>query len=461
MDAESSDVQPEVTAPLVQPPSVLPHDRTIQLLTLAAGLPGAVVCLVLLWVGDWTAKVQWTFSVLVVGMWLGCALAVRERVIYPMQTLSNLLNALREGDYSLRSRRARRDDALGEVMREINALGDTLIARRREAQEAITLLRAVLAGIDVAVFTFDETQRLRLVNRAGSDLLGRPEPELIGHNAAQLGLLPALSGADHRTFEAEFPSKPAARWSLHRTTFRAGGRPQQLLVLADVSVSLREEERAAWQRLIRVLGHEINNSLAPIQSIADSLLTLLNRPETLRCADWEGDTRDGLGIISGRAEALTRFLNAYSRLARLPAPDRRPQSVRTLVRRAAALETRLPVEIFPDGDVSASVDGDQIEQALINLIQNAADAALETGGGVRVGCALEGNSVHIVVEDGGMGLSGTANLFVPFFTTKEHGSGIGLVLSRQIVEAHGGSLTLEDRANGRRGCVATVRLPLQ
>ncbi len=306
--------------PLPYTTSNIPHDRAIQLWTLFAGLPGAMVCLVLLWTGDWTPKVQWTFSLLVVSVWLGCVLAVRERVIYPMQTLTNLLTALREGDYSLRSRRARRDDALGDVMREINLLGDTLVTRRREALEAVALSRAVMAEIDVAVFTFDDTRHLRLANRAGIELLGQPENELVGLSAADLRLASALEGDDRRTLDADFPGRKGARWSLHRTSFRERGRPHQLLVLADVSQSLRDEELAAWQRLIRVLGHEINNSLAPIGSIAESLLTLLNRPEEERAADWQDDTRDGLAVIGGRSQSLGRFMDAYSRLARLPAP---------------------------------------------------------------------------------------------------------------------------------------------
>ena len=452
--------QPPRAEPLPYTASSLPHDRAIQLWTLFAGLPGAGVCLVLLWTGDWTPKVQWTFSLLVVAVWLGCVAAVRERVVYPMQTLTNLLTALREGDYSLRSRRARRDDALGDVMREINLLGDTLVTRRREAREAIALSRAVLAGIDVAVFTFDDTQQLRLANRAGVELLGQPENELVGRSAAELRLAAALEGDNPRTLDADFPGRTGARWSLHRTSFRERGRPHQLLVLADVSQSLRDEERAAWQRLIRVLGHEINNSLAPIGSIAESLLSLLNRPETERAADWQDDARDGLAVISSRAQSLGRFLDAYARLARLPAPQRRRQSLAALVRRAAALETRLAVEVRIDDEAMAAVDGDQVEQALINLIKNAADAALETGGGVRVGCTAGAASAVVVVEDDGLGLSGTANLFVPFFTTKSHGSGIGLVLSRQIAEAHGGSLHLINRSDGQRGCRATLHLPV-
>ncbi len=453
------DGRPPRVEPLPFATSNLPHDRAIQLLTLFAGLPGVMVSLVVLWAGDWTLKVQWTFSLLVVAVWLGCVFAVRERIIYPMQTLTNLLAALREGDYSLRSRRARRDDALGDVMREINLLGDTLLTRRREAQEAVALSRAVLAGIDVAVFTFDDTDHLRLVNRAGSELLGQPEGELVGCSAAELGLAASLEGDNHRTLDTDFPGRTGARWSLYRTSFREKGRPHQLLVLADVSQSLRDEERAAWQRLIRVLGHEINNSLAPIASIAESLLMLLNRPEPARLADWQDDTRDGLEVIAGRSQSLSRFMAAYSDLARLPPPERQRQSLAARVRRAAALETRLAVQVGIENEATVLIDGDQIEQALINLIKNAADASLETGGGVRVDCAATAGWAVVVVQDDGLGLSGTTNLFVPFFTTKSHGSGIGLVLSRQIVEAHGGTLTLQNRADGQRGCWATLRLP--
>jgi nitrogen fixation/metabolism regulation signal transduction histidine kinase len=247
---------------------------------------------------------------------------------------------------------------------------------------------------------------------------------------------------------------------LRRTSFREGGRPHQLLVLADLSQPLREEERAAWQRLIRVLGHELNNSLAPIHSIADSLVMLLCRPVTQRSGDWEQDIEGGLEVIASRAEALSRFMGGYSKLARLPAPVIRDCEIEPLIRHAAAFEVRLPVTIHPGIPIILPLDSDQMSQSLINLIRNGADAALETGSSVDVGWKVEEAFVEIYVDDGGHGLTNTTNLFVPFFTTKPRGSGIGLVLSRQIIEAHAGSLVLMNRPDGKEGCRAVVRLPL-
>ncbi|HEX6132697.1 MAG TPA: ATP-binding protein [Longimicrobiales bacterium] len=426
-------------------------------LALAAGLPGTVVALALLVINDYSAKVVWTFAILVVGCWLAFAFALRERVVRPLQTLSNLLAALLEGDYSIRSRGATSDDALGLAMLEVNALGETLREQRLGALEASALLRKVMEEIDVAVFAFDADLKLRLVNRAGERLLDMPAERMTGRTAEALGLVTLLEGEDQRTINAAFPGA-RGRWELRRSMFRQGGAPHRLLVLSDLSKTLREEELLAWQRLIRVLSHEINNSLAPIKSIAGSLKALMSRAP--RAPDADDDLQRGLDVIAGRSEALQRFMGSYARLARLPAPALRPVRVSDWVRRVVALETRMPVRVEPGPETVIRADGDQLDQLLINLLRNGVDAALETGGGVCVGWSCNGDKVTVTVRDDGPGLADTTNLFVPFFTTKPNGSGIGLALSRQIVDAHGGLLTIENR-RGARGVIASVTLPVR
>ena len=387
--------------------------------------------------------------------WLGSTFALRERVVRPLQTLSNMLAALREEDFSIRARGAGTDDALGLALFEVNSLGQTLREQRLGALEATALLARVMEEIDVAVFAFDETRSLQLVNRAGEHLLSEPAERLVGRSAEEVGLAECLDGEAPRMLDATFPGG-AGRWQLRRGTFRQGGRPHQLLVLADLSRALREEEREATRRLVRVLGHEINNSLAPIKSVAESLRDLLGKHPA---SNGDGDLGRGLDLIAGRAESLSRFMASYARLAKLPAPRLAPVDVATWVRRVAALERRLPVLIEPGPDVEIQADGDQLDQLLINLVDNAVDAALETSGGVSVGWEKARRFVEVWVRDEGPGLSDTANLFVPFFTTKPEGSGIGLALSRQIAEAHGGSLALGNRTEGK-GAEARLRLPV-
>jgi two-component system nitrogen regulation sensor histidine kinase NtrY len=440
---------------LLPPSSSLSYERKVLRLTLLGGLPAVIVSITLLIREDYTPKVVWTLAVLIFATWLIVAALLRERVVRPLQTLSNLLGALREGDYSIRARGADRDDALGLAFLEANVLGETLRSQRLGAMEATTLLRTVMGEIDVAVYAFDERQRLRLVNRAGARVLGQPEERLLGRKAAQLGLVEPLQGETPRAADMTFPGA-RGRWEVRRSAFRQDGRPHTLLVLADLSKTLREEELKAWQRLVRVLSHEINNSLAPIKSLAGSLQAVLDRQP--RAKDADEDIKRGLNVIGGRADALVRFMSSYARLARLPTPEREPVQVAAWIRRVAALETRLPVHVTGGPEIAIRADGDQLDQLLINLLRNAVDASLETNGEVRLGWARRNGILEVRVEDEGPGIESGANLFVPFFTTKPEGSGIGLVLSRQIAEAHGGTITLENRKEGA-GCVAVVRLP--
>ncbi|HXW56462.1 MAG TPA: ATP-binding protein [Candidatus Cybelea sp.] len=435
--------------------SPLLYERRILLLALAAGLGSTIVAVVLLWTGDYSAKAEWTLTVLMVVLWLSFAFSAQSRVIFPLRTLSNLLAALREGDFSIRARGALRNDVLGEVLREVNALGETLRQQRLGALEAVALLRKVMEEIDVAVFAFDGAGRLRIINRAGERVLNRPADALLGRAADELGLADYLSGETPRIIQAAFPGK-SGRWEIHRGSFREAGLPHEVLLISDLSRALREEERQAWQRLIRVIGHELNNSLAPIKSVAENLGGMLGRRD--RPADWQDDMRAGLNVIAARADGLARFMNAYARLAKLPPPVFRDIEVGPWMRRVVGLEPRLAVELQAGPELLIHADPDQLEQVLINLLHNAVDAALETGGGVRVGWDSADSYLEIWVQDDGPGIPNSANLFVPFFTTKPSGSGIGLVLSRQIAEAHGGSLVLENRVS-RRGAEARLRLP--
>jgi nitrogen fixation/metabolism regulation signal transduction histidine kinase len=437
----------------------LKFEKRITLLAIAAGFPAVTLCALLLWLDGYSARVQWTVDLFLLLVWLGVAFNLKQRIVRPLQTLSNILAAIREGDYSIRGRRAASGDALGEVMLEVNDLGQTLREQRLGALEATALLRTVMGEIDVAVFAFDGEQRLRLVNRAGEKLLAQPATRLLGRTSSELGLAACFHREEAEgphTMQMIFPGG-VGRWDIRRSTFREGGTQHQLLVLTDLSQTLREEERTAWQRLLRVLGHELNNSLAPIKSVAGSLADLLDLQP--RPADWDDDMQRGLKVISSRADSLARFVESYSKLARLPQPRFESLDIGALLRRVASLETRLPVNVGAGPELMVQGDNVQLEQLLINLVRNAVDASMETNGAVEVGWTQNNGQVEVWISDEGPGLANTANLFVPFFTTKAKGSGIGLVLSRQIAEAHGGTLTLANR-QGLRGCEALLRLPL-
>jgi len=433
------------------------HDARVLLLALAGGLPAVLVCIILLATGKHSGQEQWTLDLLVVLCWLGFCFAARGRVAGPLRTLANLLEAMREGDYSIRARVENPREPMGEVMQQVNAMAATLRDQRLGALEATALLRKVMEEIEVAAFAFDPQQSLRLVNRAGERLLAQPAERLLARDATSLGLAEYLIGEPEHTIQRSFPGA-TGRWGIRRSQFRENGVPHQLLVFTDLTRPLREEELQAWQRLVRVLGHELNNSLTPIKSIAQSLDHLVKSnplPE-----DWADDMSRGLNVIATRSESLSRFMSSYARLAKLPPPKFGPVEVNALLRRVTSLETRMQVFFEECPPLTIQGDSDQLEQVLINLVRNAVDAAQETGGRVFVRHERTPMILAITVRDEGPGLSNTANLFVPFFTTKRGGSGIGLVLSRQIAEAHNGSLSLRNAPNGP-GCEARLVLPLQ
>ena len=380
-----------------------------------------------------------------------------EGMMRPLQTLSNVVSSLREGDYSFRARGAASADALGELAGEVNALADLLQKQRVRSLEATALLARILEVMHAPLFAFDREDMLQLVNNAGAQLLGRQLARCFGHSAQELGLESLLGSADQTIHS--FGSRPS-RWLLRKALFRQDGAPHTLLLLADVSQPLQEEEQIAWKRLIRVLGHELSNSLAPIKSIAGSLLAraenITSDEATIR------DFRRGLGVIESRADALHRFVQSYRLLAQLPPPHLKPVQAGQLLERVSLLVQGVPIEVDPGPAVTLNADPDQLEQMFINLLTNAVDASLANGAKpVRVDWRLaESDSMLVVgIEDSGLGIANTENLFVPFYTTKPTGSGVGLALAQQIARAHRGEIRLVNREDGP-GARATIRLPL-
>jgi nitrogen fixation/metabolism regulation signal transduction histidine kinase len=346
-------------------------------------------------------------------------------------------------------------DALGELAAEVNALADLLQKQRVRSLEATALLARILEVMSAPLFAFDRNNQLQLANNAGVQLLAIPHARCFGRTAGELGLADLLAANDQTIHT--LGSKPT-RWLLRKAVFRQDGRPHTLLLLADVSLPLQEEEQAAWKRLIRVLGHELSNSLAPIKSIAGSLLAQMG--SMTGDADALRDFRRGLGVVESRADALHRFVQSYRQLAQLPQPQLRPVSLAPLVDRVVLLEQRLAVQLDPGPPVVLHADPDQLEQMLINILANAVDASLANESKtVRATWRVDGSSLLIVIEDSGLGIANAENLFVPFYTTKPTGSGVGLALAQQIARAHGGEVRLANRDDAPGAC-ATIRLPL-
>jgi PAS domain S-box-containing protein len=424
----------------------------LALTALGMGLPATGVAIWYSWRHAPTAELRVICVAILLALWIGCALAVRRRLVFPLQTLANLIEAVRCGDYTLRGRRAARGDTLGEVVREINKLGETLQRQRLESLEATALVHTVLEELDIAVLAFDESQHLKLVNRAAAELMGRSSESLIGQTATELRLDELLARESNAVATMTFIGR-SGRFEVRKSIFRQGGVPHTLVMVSDLSRALREEERRAWQRLIRVIGHEINNSLAPIKSLAGTLRDMLRgKPEAI-----EEDVLASLSLMGDRADSLSKFVATYSQLARLPAPNRVPISVNALIHRLVALPAYTGVRVSAPFDTLVSADAGQLEQALLNLLKNGIEAAGDAAA-VEVAVGRTRECVTVEIRDAGPGIANPDNLFVPFFTTKPGGSGIGLALSRQIVEAHGGTLTVENRADGR-GAVARLSLP--
>jgi two-component system, NtrC family, nitrogen regulation sensor histidine kinase NtrY len=465
----SSPISPKSNRPRKR--ARLLYEHRIGLYSFLVALPALIVSLILVWMQPWSTGSRLALTCAELFAWWLLALALQEQTTRPLQTLANVIGSLREEDYSFRARNATPEDALGELSLEVNALADMLSSQKIRTIEATALLQRVVDEIDAPLFAFDPATQLRLVNPAGEHLLRQNKMRMMGRKAAELGLQECLSATNETVVELN-AGESQARWLLRRSSFRQNGVPHTLVVLSDVSRALREEERKAWQRLIRVLGHELSNSLAPIKSIAGSLSSRIqstNIDQEVRI-----DLQRGLEIIETRSASLQRFLEAYRKLAQMPKPNLKDVPLAPLVSRVAALEMRVKVGVQEGPPITFQADPDQLEQMLINLVRNAADAVLENANppskkdgeqtiqkqkaDVVVRWDADADEVMLAIEDEGPGLLNPANVFTPFYTTKPSGSGVGLVLCRQIAEAHGGSIEISNRQD-RHGCLVKVVLP--
>jgi nitrogen fixation/metabolism regulation signal transduction histidine kinase len=426
------------------------------------GLPAFVLCWLALRSQSADATLEWILLLVVAGVWAFVVSLLIEQITRPLQTLANVVAALSEDDYSFRARGAQRNDAMGDLAMEINALAGMLQSQRAGALEAMALVERVMSSMQSPVLAFDPGERLVLANSAAERVLGLEINKAMGRPAKELKLAYLVEAGDDDLLSLG-SGQQATRWMVKRAGFRLRGVPHTLVALADVSAALREEERLAFERLIRVLGHEINNSLTPIKSITESLR---GRIRTAVQNEEAADFERGLEVIGSRAESLNRFLQAYRQLMGLPAPRLEAVPLSKLVARVAQLETRATVSIAGADDLVLSIDPDQIQQALINLVRNAAEAAMsldarnEGEPRVEIGWERAGTEVAIAIVDNGPGLTNASNLFVPFYTTKPSGTGIGLVLAQQIAQAHRGTVELSNRTDGVTGCRAELRLPL-
>lgn len=435
----------------------LAFENRLCLLVLAGGLPSltaAAVAILYLPLSPYPKALLLSLLTVIL---VACAAVVRSRVRFHLLTLVNLTEAVRLGEYMLRGSQANRNDAMGSLVANINAISGALQQQRVETQETRHLLNKVLSEVDVAILAFDKSLELRLANNMALRLLALEEHEAIGKSSSTLGMDFLLSDDDapSEAFEYDFPGA-SGTWRVQRSQHLERGNSFRLLFIVDLRAALRAKELNIWKRLIQVISHEVNNSITPIISLsatAQSLLSDVNLDDELA-----GELNGALELIAQRSQHLHYFVRRYAEMARLPAPNKILTDISPLLSRLPSLvsDTRVTLDL-PPGPLLAYCDPIQLDLVLVNLMKNAREAMLEAGV-ISVRGREERGFWHVEISDEGVGVINRANLFVPFYSTKKNGNGIGLIVSRQIVESHGGSLGLRNRSD-RSGCIAEIRLP--
>lgn len=435
-----------------------PFEAHLIRLVLLASLP---LLLLLLWmmvlanISIWLILLTGLFGSLMI---LYASYSIYQKISYQFRSISNLLEALIQGDYALRARSDQSGGALDELVTAMNDLAQGMSQQRWESVESQLLLRTIIEHIDVAIIALTQNNQIRFSNPAADHLLQLHNASSNQQLLQQLAFVQELTSGCHQLVELSLGYQQG-RFNVYIEEFRDAGKQHKLLFITDMRSLLRTEERKAWQDLIRVISHEINNSLSPIASISQTLKRLIERDA--RGETLAEDLREGLHIISERAIGLSQFVESYKQLAKLPEPQIQPLAIRPLVEKIIALFNHTAIEIETEINFTLQLDSIQFEQVLINLIKNAVEATALTNPSsiIKIRWAVSHQFFKLDICDQGTGISNPNNLFVPFYSTKKQGSGIGLVLSRQIIEAHKGRLTLSNQDSG--GCCASIELPVQ
>lgn len=435
-----------------------PFEAQLTQLSLVSSIP---LLLLLLWVMIYAHVSIWlTLLVALIGglLVIYTSYRIHQKSAYQFRSLSNLLEAMIQGDYSLRARSDESNSALDELVVSINGLAQRLSSQRTESVESQLLLSTVIEHIDVAIVALNEANNIRFLNPAAKNLLQLGQEDSNATLLEQLSVVQSFSSGHHQVVELSL-GRQQGRFNVHVEEFRESGLQHKLLFITDVRTLLRSEERKAWQSLVRVISHEINNSLSPIASISQTLKRLLSQKEN-NVSENKKDLIEGLTIITERANSLSQFVDSYKQLAKLPEPNKQTTSILELLEKIKLLFKNQKIIIDPKADIQLFIDPVQFEQVFINIFKNAIESMsqVNTQGVVNVKWNAKGSFFKLNIYDEGCGIGNLDNIFVPFYSTKKHGSGIGLVLCRQIIEAHGGSLVITNRIDAQ-GCCVSIEVP--
>ncbi|MCJ8320250.1 MAG: ATP-binding protein [Colwellia sp.] len=397
--------------------------------------------------------------------------ASKQRSEHQLRTLSNIVEAMIQGDYTLKGR-LQANQALQELLDYINKLSENLSRHKIEAKESRLLLEKIMEQMDAMVFAVNDKGFIVMANLSAQRLLLNIEPSSENFNQQQhhqVKLIDLVLGEEilkATTGIINFNQGQLSGEHLLTTeSFISEGKQHQLYLITNAERLLMEKERNAWQSLLRVLSHEMNNSLTPITAISQSMQQKLQ--QKMKDGEVIENTESlvqGIGIIHERSQSLTAFIASYSQLTHLPQPIKNQIELKPLLTKTTQLFPKCSFEISASirlGDFESytiEVDSNQFEQVLINLFKNAVEAMEHLNDkAIQVECLIADNCLKIKIKDQGQGIANINNLFVPFYSTKPLGSGIGLTLSRQILFNHGGTIKL---FNQDVGAQAIISLPI-